>query len=206
MGIEQIIKKIEEEAAREAEAILSEAKAEAGKIKSAARSEMDSDLSEMDRSMMREAENLRNIYISDGKRKSRQAILSAKEELIWDTISNVRSRMGEMDSEALSACLLPILSRASDTLGGDMIVYPVRERDARVLSGKARIGQVIENGSSGLSAVERYRGHDLIGGFIASSGAGERIIDMTFAGILSRDEERLREIIARTLFGENMRE
>ncbi|MGA1821998.1 MAG: V-type ATP synthase subunit E [Thermoplasmatota archaeon] len=206
MGLEKIIKKIDEEASREAEAIISEAETEAGRIRSDAKSEMDRDISEMERSMMREAENLRNIYISDGKRKSRQAILSAKEELIWDTISDVRRRMGELEGEALSSCLVPILEKASNTLGKGMIIYPVRERDAEVLSNRARIGGIIEKGGAGLPTIERYKGHDLIGGFIASSESGDRIIDMTFAGILSRDEDRMREIIAKTLFGENMRE
>lgn len=206
MPLEDIIKRIEDEADKEAESILDRARKKADEIHEEAREEIRNEIAERRKKLDRDAKNLRNVYISDGKRKSRQAILSAKEELIWDVISGVRKHMQEMEGDELEGFLNPMFEKARRSLGNDMIVYPVRKRDMEILKGRQKMGTVLEEGGIDETAVRRFKGHDLLGGFIASSGDGRKVLDMTFCGVLNRDEENIREVIARTLFGDSMRE
>jgi vacuolar-type H+-ATPase subunit E/Vma4 len=143
-----------------------------------------------------------NILVSEGKRKSRQAILAAKEDMIWDAISNIRIRLSSLESSELSSYLLPLYDKASRFLGSDLKVYPVNEKDHEILKGKQGVNSPIGLTDDLPEPVKRYKGIDLLGGFIATSSDYSRIMNMSFAGILEKEEDRIREIIAKTLFGE----
>ena len=202
MGLDEIIDRIEKEAQEEVDSILSEAKGKARKIREENRREIEDELKRRRKKLERDLRTHRNIYISDGKRKSRQAILSAKEEVIWDAMSEIRKRMGKMEGEQLRSLLVKLGERAEGSLGDDMKVYPVRKADAEVIGDRWNISGIIEDGVQD-DIMDRFGGRELIGGFVAVSGQGNKILDMTFCGILSRDREENREIIAKELFGDD---
>ena len=202
MAIEDMIKRIMDEAKEENQKIILDARKETDSIKAESRSEIDKQISEMEKGLKREITNIRNIYISDGKRKARQALLSSKEELIWDTICAIRDCMRELKDERLGSYLQPMLSRSKKMLGDRIQVYPIRPKDAKVLGSDPAIIGLVSNNLGYEGPLSRYQGTDLLGGFIAITPDGERVVDMSFHGILERNEERIREAIARTLFGD----
>lgn len=197
-----MIKKIMDEAKAENQGIILGAKKEADRIKAESVLRFRKDISELERKLEREVANTRNIYISDGKRKARQALLLSKEELIWDAIHAIRENMKTLSSEDLRSYLDPMLNRTRQMLGNDMVVYPVRDEDARVLETSTEIEGLVSDFFRPGTPLDRYKGMDLLGGFIATTGDGERIVDMSFHGLLERNEEQIREIIAKTLFGD----
>ena len=200
MAIENMIKRIMDEARSENHRILQEARKEADILKDVSRKKVDTEISEMEHKLGKEIEQTRNIYISDGKRKARQALLSSKEELIWDAICSIRERIKELDGEELRSYLDPMISKAIGIIGTDARVFAVREKDSNILVKKIPVTGVVEDFVNSSEILSKYRGTDLLGGFIATSPDGERVVDMTFHGLLDRNEERIRETIADRLF------
>jgi vacuolar-type H+-ATPase subunit E/Vma4 len=157
-------------------------------------------MEDMGTKLAKEKKALWNMYISDGRRRSRNVILGAKEELIWEAMSALRDRLRGLDGAELLKRLLPLLNAATRSLGQGMIVHPVRGKDARVLAGHGTMGTTIEGANELPPLLGRFHGRDLIGGFIAVSSDGARVMDMSFQGILEKNEESVRERISRTLF------
>jgi vacuolar-type H+-ATPase subunit E/Vma4 len=202
MAIEDMIKRIMAEAKDESDRILGEARDRAGSIRSKAQKELNFELQELNKKLERDAVNTRNIYISDGRRKARQALLSSKEELIWDAICAIRKRIKDLDGEEVEQYLGPMMDRSVEVLGNDFLVYPIRKEDSKVLSKRVKVNELLEEILKDEGPLSRFRGTDMLGGFVAMSRDGERIMDMTFHGLLERNEERIRETIARILFGD----
>ncbi len=202
MGIEGIIRKIGDEAGKESSAILKEATEGASTILSEARKELSLTLEDLDRKLVRAKERTRNIHLSEGRRKARQTVLEMKEDLIMDAIFGIREGMGELDGDDLSDLLLRMLTNARAEVGQDVIAYPVRQEDLNAMSGQAGIGSVIRDTDDLPWQISRMKGKDLIGGFIAMSPDGKRVLDMSFNGVLDRDEDRIREMISKMLFSD----
>ena len=117
-----------------------------------------------------------------------------------EAITLVRTRMEDLKGEELSGLLLSLLDKARLELGEDMAIHPVRKTDAAGLSGQPGIGAALEDQVELPFELARLKGKDLIGGFIAISLDGKRVLDMSFHGILERDEDGIREMISKALF------
>ena len=202
MAIEDMIKRIMDEAKADNQRIILDAKKEADRIKAESDQKFRKELIELEKKMEREIANTRNILISDGRRKARQALLLSKEELIWDAIYAIREKMKALSGDELRTYLDPMMERAMEVLGEDMAVFPVRNEDAEVLDPSTNIEGLVSEVNGPGAVLKRYQGTDLLGGFIATTRDGERIVDMSFHGLMERNEERIREVIARTLFGD----
>lgn len=200
MAIEDMIGRIIEEAKAESHKILSEAGSEAERITNESRTQVDDEMACMERNLEKEIGQTRNIYISDGKRKARQAILSSKEELIWDTLFAIRDRIKNLSMDELGAYLQPMLTRTLETIGNDAIIYAVRSKDKEALSRKVRVEGILEGPAIDSEPLSRFKDVDLLGGFIAIAKNGGMLVDMTFHGLLERNEDRIRETIAEDLF------
>jgi V/A-type H+-transporting ATPase subunit E len=202
MGMDELVARINQEARTEIEGILEDANEVVSSFKSREEERIRKDMDERGKKLQKEILNTRNIHVSDGKRKARQAMLSAKEDLIWETISLIRKRFSEMDAEELSGFLIPMYEKAKGSLGENLKVYPVRRVDRDVLSGYQGILESMEDMGTIPAAISRFGSRDLIGGFVAVASDGRKVVNMSFLGLLEKEEERIRETIARTLFGE----
>ncbi len=202
MGLEDLITRIKEESRSEVDDILNDARTKVSSIKEAEEIRVKDEVIELEKKLLKELENIKNVHLSDGKRKARQALLSAKEDLIWETISLVRKKFSDMEEDELATYLIPMYEKTSKALGEEISVYPVRDIDMKVLSGRSGVKGKINGIKVKPGIVSRSNDMDLLGGFIAVASDGKKVVNMTFSGILDKDEERIRETIARTLFGE----
>lgn len=202
MGLEDMLKKIDEEARSEADAIMDKARKEAETTRGQKSSEVTAEIREMEEKLEKEISSIRNVHISDGRRRSRQVLLSAKEELILESLSEIRRRLSSMVGTELDLFLLPLYEKALSILGSDMKVYPIREADRSALVQKGEVELIIEGNEDLPSSISRFKGKDMLGGFIATTSDGSRVVNMSFLGILEKEEDRIREIIASTLFKE----
>ncbi|MBN1391032.1 MAG: V-type ATP synthase subunit E [Candidatus Thermoplasmatota archaeon] len=200
MAIEDMIGRIIEEAEVEKQRILTEARSEAERIRVGSRKKVDAEISEMESRLTKEIEQTMNVSLSDGKRKAREALLSAKEELIWDAMSAVRERIKHLSDDELGSYLHLMLSRTLGMLGDDAVVYAVGDRDLKVLSNERTMVRVLEGHLMDREPFSRFKGKELLGGFIAADRKGSMVVDMTFQGLMDRNEERIRETIAEHLF------
>ena len=202
MALDDMIKRIMDEARAENQQIILAAEKEVKRIMAESDRSFEKEISELEKGLERDIVNTKNIYISDGKRKARQALLLSKEELIWDAICAIRENIKTLSDDRLGSYLIPMIDRAVEIMGEDILVYPVRNEDAEVLKARIRIQGLVYDFSDHGRPLSRYKGIDLLGGFIAVARDGERIVDMSFHGLLERNEEEIREVIARTLFGD----
>ncbi len=202
MGLEEMVKRIEEEAKLESERMMVKASDESRKIRERSQKELQEELRDLRARCEKEKRTIWNMYISDGKRKARHSILCAKEDVIWDALGSIRTRLREMDIGELIRRLPPLILEVQRSLGPGARIFAVRAIDARALNGKAPLAGVLESGGPEVALVQRFKGKDLIGGFIAVSARGDRILDMSFSGMLDRNEERVRELVSRAIFGE----
>ncbi|MCU0798379.1 MAG: V-type ATP synthase subunit E [Candidatus Thermoplasmatota archaeon] len=202
MSLPDIVKRIQEEANLESERYMTDARVQIAKMKEASTRELKATMDDMEIKLAKEKRALWNMYISEGRRRSRNVILSAKEELIWETMSALRNRLRGIEGEELARRLVPLLDAANKVLGRNMTIYPVRGMDASALTGRGTVGTTIVGASELPPLLRRFHGRDLIGGFISVSLDGARVMDMTFQGILEKNEESIREVISRTLFEE----
>jgi len=201
MGLEDIAKKILEEADAEARDILGRSNLEAEAEKRAACERLDLELANLRLLHERQGSDLRNQYVSEARRNGRHSMLHAKEKMILEALSSVRTRLKDLKGPDLERFLLAMLQRTRAVLGEDFIVYPVRPMDAMLLQGHCKVAQTVPGSPSGEFSV-RFAGRDLIGGFLAFSSDGKRVMDMTFQGMLDREDDRIRETISRALFSE----
>ncbi len=202
MGLDDIIARIEAEAEAESKLIIKEALGQASRIEKEAGEELRREILELRKRLDRDSITQRNIYLSEGKRRSRQTILSAKEQLIWDAFVELRRLIRSLEGRSLENFLKWRADRCRAVLGDDMVLRPVREVDRKALVELGeRCGPAVSGTSEGyINALQG--GRDLLGGFIASSSDGRRIIDMTFLGLMEKDEDPIREKIAKELFGD----
>lgn len=202
MGLEDMTSRIEQEAQKEADAIIEEARREAEKIKKKASRETQKEILEKEGRLQKEANSRTNIILSEGRRKSRQAILTAKEDLIWDAMARIRERLSSMGQDELRTFLDPYFEKARGSLGEDLLIFPVRDIDARALKEKGNIKASLAQTDEVPEPLSHYASRDLLGGFLAASPDRRRMMNMTFQGILEKNEDSIRETIAKRLFGE----
>jgi len=203
MGLEQIIEGIEKEARTSVSSILTEARQKAQVILTEGREKTAAELAAMDRSLQRELRDVTNVKVSDAERKARQSILSAKEEMIWETLTGIRKAFSERGGVDLRELLSNQVSVAKRSLGNDMEVYAVRGTDAEILrSIGVRVEGILESDDDPPEKVKRYMGKDLIGGFMAFSIDGKKVLDLSFQGMIDRDLEGIRGRISEVLFKE----
>jgi len=202
MSITDMVQRINEEADAEVKLIIDKAKKDAARFSKENKEEVEREIKELNGSLKKEIRSIVNINISNGKRISRAVLLSAKEEVILRTVSLVRKELGDIDTDVLERYLFLMYDQAVRLLGEDIMIFPVREIDFELLKEKKGIKAVIGSASSLPEKIMRFRSTDLIGGFIASTTDGSRILNMSFAGLIEREEEAIREIIARVLFVE----
>ena len=201
MGLEDMAKKILEEADAEVKDILERSHLEAEAEKRAGCERLDLELANLRLLHERHGSDLRNQYLSEARRNERHLMLQAKEGMILEALASVKARLRDMKGPDLERFLLSMLLRTRAAIGEDLVVHPVRPMDAMLLQGHCRVAQTVPGSSSGeISA--RFAGRDPIGGFIAFSSDSKRVMDMTFQGILDREDERIRETISRALYSE----
>ena len=202
MGIEEIIRKVEEEAQDESRRIIGEAEKEAEGILEDAREEVRSELEQRRTRLEREIKEAENVILSEGRRKAKREVLKAKEELILKTVGELRKRIASVEGEVLERLLISLLEDVKTRMGEDMIVYPVREMDRGPLSKKMAVEGPLEGRKVLPAQLDLGRGRELLGGFFVISGDGKRAVDMTFDGILERDMEGIRSAVSDELFAE----
>ncbi|MDG6224189.1 MAG: V-type ATP synthase subunit E [Candidatus Thermoplasmatota archaeon] len=203
MGVEDVVRRIEAEAEEEQKAIIDEAMARSVGIKEEELSRIENELKEIRRSFEREKASLVNVYLSEGRRKARQAVLAAKENVIWEAVSGIRKRFSDLDGSELEALLRKFSERSRKGLGPGISIYAVRRKDSEMLEKcGAEVAGIIEGDDPLPDGISRLRSRSLMGGFIAISKDGRRALDMTFGGTLERDKERVRSKISEILFRE----
>ncbi len=187
MTIENIIKKIEMETAKEVNKILHEAGVKVQELQAEANKELTDELNKIRDEGNKRITIMRNIHLSEARRVSRREILSAKENLIDECFRQAKDRLKSLSGEEYNNVLRGLINESLPLIGEKGKVTLTRAEDKALLSSFPNL-TVNPNLASGL------------GGILLESYDGKIVVNNTFDAILERRKEDIRTEIANILF------
>ena len=190
-GIENIIKRIADEAEQNAAEIISRAEAEAAEI----RADYDKKCSEKKAEIIARGETVakeREDRLRGGfELAARKELLAKKQELISRAFDAAKRRLESLSGDELIKTLATLALRAANGGAGEIILSPETRREC----GEKVLAACAENKSIRLSVETREIG----GGLILRDGASE--VNCSFAALVESLREELSREISDILFG-----
>ena len=189
MTIEKIIQKIEAETNAEVRDIINEARRSASDLKKDADIELSQKLKQLQDQGEKRTTIMRNIHLSEARRKTRRSILSAKEELIEKCFNEARERLRNLSGEKYRSIMAKLVKEALALVGDSAVATLTRAEDKNILSAYPKITVKSEIAKG-------------LGGLIIESADGKIVVDNTFDAILKRQMEEIRTEVANILYTE----
>jgi vacuolar-type H+-ATPase subunit E/Vma4 len=190
MPLKELVERIRKDTARESAAIRAAAEKEAREIAEAARAREET-------LFQREIERKRTQFEFESRRKlsakkseQQREFLEEREVLLRGVRESLEDRLASLPTDEEKEMLEHLLRLASAVIPAGRIQLPARNRELL--------------GDHALAAYEAAVDDTLVGGFILTDPAGERILDCTYAALAERFWVKQRIAIARALLGEAM--
>ncbi len=190
-GIENIIKKIADEAGAESEKILASARAEAEAILSGYKEKVAEKKAAADARAEERAEGNRLRLIGGYSLEERQKTLAKKQELISSAFDAAYEKLLALTGDERADVLARLALRAANGASGEIILS---KEDKEKLAG-AITEKISEN--AGLKISDEVR--PISGGLILKHGATE--VNCTFGALVSEMREVMSRSVADILFG-----
>ncbi|WP_456483655.1 V-type ATP synthase subunit E [Methanopyrus kandleri] len=199
MGVEELERKILEDAEKEAEEILEEAKRDAERIREKAEREAEEMRREILDRARREAETRRRREIAQAKLEVRQERLRVKEEYIEKAIERAEEKIRELAEEGRKE-YLEFLKRSAieavNAISSDEVVLRANENDLMLLD--EMLSEIRDETGKDVELGEPV---EVVGGVIAESKDGSEAYDNTVDARLRRRRSEIVRRVSETLFG-----
>ncbi len=199
-GLSNIAKEILEEAQKEAEALLLKAESDGKTLLDEAKAEAERRCKSIIDKAEKDVETKLKETSSLLDAEAKNELLRAHEELVEDVFNRTRERLKQYASSTdYSACLIRLISEASEQIGSDKLTLRLNKRDHRLMT---------KNQLQALSkklGVELIKSDDFlnsVGGSIVSTLDGRIMVNNTFESRLEMLKPVLRARVARILFEE----
>ncbi len=194
----KIIEKIEEDAGKEADAVLKEAGSKAEEIIKEAQSRAKNEEEEILQKGGREAELVKQRIIADAKLRARKQKLDVKEAAIQAAFREAEKEIQKVGTTAKYPSILKrMIKEAVASIGSDEIEILAREADRKILTRDFLKALSKELGVNILLAPQTI---ETCGGAIVRIKDGKIEADNTFETKMSRMRDGLRSQIAKILF------
>lgn len=199
MALEDILRKIEEDAKREADKILSEARERAEEILQTAKLEAKQTKENLLKEAHREAQTHKSRLISMAQLDMRKEILQEKQNLIDQAFQKALKRLTEMEDEEYRELIREMLKGVVEH-GDEEIILSERDK-SRISQGfiQALNKELESEGKLGKLTIAEETG-DFSGGFILRRGKIE--LNNSFDALLQSAKGEMRTELSRILFGE----
>src|SRR6266542_101112 len=194
---------------RLAEALLAQAKEEAGRIRRAAVEEASRSIAEADAeakarreaaARMRDAEARRSqvAALALARLEARRQLLEARERLIEGVFTLSAEALESLRTRPEHTSVLAQLTREGmDALGGESFVLEVASEDLPIAE------RVADSMATSKLVIEPRAREGLASGCIVWRGDRRAFCDNTFIAVLSRNKPRLRALVAEWLWGDS---
>ncbi|NLL72459.1 MAG: hypothetical protein GX237_02920 [Clostridiales bacterium] len=195
-GLEKIIKAIEAEASKNVEDILAKAKEESQKILASAKSEAEAKSAEIAKKPASEIKAIINKANSSAGLIKRQAILSAKQEVIGEIIDKAKIKLTSLPDNDYFDLILQIVKKHAQS-GEGIIMF--REEDLKRLPKKfdKSLKEALEDiKNASLTISDNFAKID--GGFIIAYGDVE--INCSFEALFNKAKDELQDKVNAFLF------
>lgn len=195
MAIEQILQKIEDDAAEAARAVIAEAEAEAQRI--AARAEADAGAlrAELEALADRKAEEETRRLIVGAQLETRKAELVRKRELLGEVYDEARRAIAGLSGDEYLGLLASMIA-ARAVSGREEIVPAAGQRDLLDGAFLARVGEAFRAGAAFTVAAEEG---PFDWGVVLREG--RRTVDLSLETVFEQVRERIEPEVSAILFG-----
>jgi V/A-type H+-transporting ATPase subunit E len=194
-GLEKIVEQILADARLKSEEIKKAAEAEAGQILEDAQKNAGRTKTQSAERINIDKKNKAARAKSSADLKKRQALLSAKQEIITDIIDKAYDKMLNLDTEEYFLCIEKLISRYASDKKGKVFLS---EKDLK-RAPKGFAEKVAEAGKqAGGSLVLADESRNIDGGFVLGYGGIEE--NCSFKAIFSSERERLADKVNQFLF------
>lgn len=192
----RIIEKIEEDAEKEAKAVLEEARGKADEIIKEALAKARGEEEEIIQKGRKEAELVKQRIIADAKLKSRKQKLDVKEAAIEAAFSEAEKELQKLTSR-YPPILMGVIKEAAALIGSEDIEILSSKADRKILNQNSLKTRSKELGVNILLAPQTV---ETCGGAIVRTRDGKIEVDNTFETRMSRMRDGLRSEVAKILF------
>ena len=190
MGLESVLKKIQETGESECSKMLSEAKAKADEIIDAAKVEAEKIRESFEKTVNEEVSRLTTQELSTAEIEARKIVLNAQKDLLDKQHNSVLNELAKLPGDKREQILKSLLKKASAELTSGTIRCSETDKDIISKNSQYKIGDSI----------------DTLGGFILTSEDKTITLDMRYETLLNDFwGQHLREI-TEELFGKNSNE
>jgi len=149
-----------------------------------------------------EAEPLREVVLTDARRKAGWMVLSEKERLVTSVLDEVKTKLGALSqSEKYALILVKMILDAGIVLGGGKLEVSLNERDSALPLKFSMLAKAIAGKTGKKTQIKRSKEKiEAFGGAVVKTVDGRIVADNTFEATLKRRERNLRFKIAKILF------
>ncbi|MBQ1316065.1 MAG: V-type ATP synthase subunit E [Lachnospiraceae bacterium] len=194
-GIDSILKRIAAEADVAAEDILGKARSEADRIRAEAKEKAVGIGEESARECAQDVEETGRRYASLADSKKRQALLSAKQEMIASCVGKARDRILSMDTEGYFGVMTKLLRKA--VTGKDGTLYFSGKDLARMPSSFAEEASKIACEAGGSLTISKET-RPMNGGFVLAYGGIEE--NCSIDALFEERADALSDAVRKILF------
>lgn len=191
MGLEEIVKRIDEDAAQQSSKIVAEAEAESSKMIAEAKSKAESITASAKSKAEKEAKDERMRSIASAHLAAKRDLLQAREDVLRRYEAQIMDSVDEfVKSDDYSKFLLKAIADGVSKIGKDGVIQ-VNSKDRALLKGKKLDGKVSSDSI------------ECRGGAIVTSPDGRRRVDNTIESYLRDRSDRVRLMLVEQVFGDD---
>lgn len=167
-GLDKIIKQIEEEASSSADAVIAQAKEQAGEIIAAAKAEGDKRRTEIEKKLKTDVQSSLSRGESAAGLQKNKIILNAKQEIINDIILKARESLQELSDQEYFDIILKMITKHALNQKGEIVFSP---KDKKRMPDQFEVSlKDALSGKEGAELIISDSTRDITGGFILVYG------------------------------------
>ncbi|PNX48525.1 MAG: hypothetical protein BV459_02210 [Thermoplasmata archaeon M11B2D] len=185
MSAEKIIERINNDAKKHIKHIMDEAEKQSEQIIQNAKAEAKRQAESMLKNGQLEGENAKKILVSKAVQDVRRDMMNAKEEIIDLCFSQALENLRALPDDQYTALITTLIQAGKKRLGNDCTVSVSRTIDKEIAQ------------KEGVAVQETIHA---IGGIILHSADGRITVDNTFEGLLNRKKDEIRIHVGKLLF------
>jgi len=189
MGLDEILKSINDEFDAKAAAILEKANREASDIIEEARKHVQSEIAEIEQHYAKMGDQMKRQKISKARIITKKELLIVRDDMIKECFSELTKEMAAMKVAEREKFISKSMKAAINEIPKGTVIPSKKDVDI--------IKKILPK-----NYIMSDKTNDAIGGFVVYDTEGKISINYTFEEIIDRKKDEIRTLFARILFGE----
>ncbi len=195
---DNIIKRITDEAQKEADAVIAEANAKADELMSASAAETDAEIARIERDAELKAAELRRRRLAVAEMEARKDVLAQKQAILDEAFVGALSKLSELPDSEIEALLTPLVVQEAE--GDESLIVPDQSRAQYERSLLHSLNRALRKAGKPGKLTLSDKSGDFAGGLVLASDVLEK--NISFEALLRGVREDSEKAVSELLFGE----